>query len=114
MLMLMDIWLTSANDANKGGALYLASSALLRTRSPPLLHRHPCSSYPSIQSSRGRLLHCVSLHLLPHLTYVRSILEAGADLSAHIEQISNVALVFDGDNTSEAIAHRSFMPLIQS
>jgi Peptidase inhibitor I9 len=48
--------------------------------------------------------------------YVRSSLKAGTDLSAHIEQISNIALGFDGDNTisvrytyntSESVSHRS-------
>jgi hypothetical protein len=58
-----------------------------------------------------------------HLTYVRSFLKAGADLSAHIEQISNVALGFNDNNTisvrytynkSESVLDYSSMLLIQS
>ena len=51
---------------------------------------------------------------------VHSLLKPGVDLSAHIEQISNAALGFEGDNaisikytynTSESAAHRSSMPV---
>jgi peptidase inhibitor I9 len=58
-----------------------------------------------------------------NLTYYRSILKPGVDLSAHIDKVSNAALSFNGTNTinvkytyntSESTARRSFMPLTQT
>jgi hypothetical protein len=52
--------------------------------------------------------------------YVRRSLNAGADLSAHIQQMSNAVLGFDGNNTFivkytynaiESATHRSSMSL---
>jgi hypothetical protein len=52
--------------------------------------------------------------------FIRSLLKPGVDLSAHIDQIFNAALGFEGDNaisikytynTSDSAAHSSSMPL---
>jgi hypothetical protein len=53
---------------------------------------------------------------------VRSLLKPGVDLSAHIDQIFNAVLGFEGNNaisikytynTSESAAHHSSIPLIR-
>jgi hypothetical protein len=119
MPTLPDLHLYKHFDSFAPNILFFSNHVLLRTRSAPLLHRSPFCSILSINQSCGRPLHRVSLHLFPpgkHLMYVRRSLNTGADLSAHIEQISNAALGFGGNNTfivkytynsSESAAHRS-------